>query len=75
MKKQIFILIIILLFAIKANAQTITGIVVDENSKPVIAANVVLQDSAQQNIAGIETNNYGRFILQNISPVNRYKLS
>jgi hypothetical protein len=74
MKKLIFIFIVLLL-AVNVNAQTINGTVVDEHSNPIVFANVVLQDSVNQNIAGIETNNFGKFILQNISLAGNYKLS
>ncbi|MDR2125253.1 MAG: carboxypeptidase-like regulatory domain-containing protein, partial [Prevotellaceae bacterium] len=64
MKKQIFIFIfILLLFAVKANAQTISGMVVDENQKPMELVDVVLRTADSVMIEGTATDKSGKFQL------------
>ncbi|MDR1197848.1 MAG: TonB-dependent receptor family protein [Prevotellaceae bacterium] len=75
MKKQIFILIA-LLFAVSASAQTIIGTVVDESSKPLEMVNIVLFTADSVFIEGTTTDKSGKFILQKGNEtLNRLTLS
>ena len=65
MKKQLLILFALLIIAaINANSQTISGIVVDENQKPMEAVSVVLHTADSVMIEGTATDKTGKFILQ-----------
>jgi hypothetical protein len=78
MKKTIFTLVIcIMQFAVNvmfAQYIDIKGNVIDEDSVPVISANIVLQNENSEIITGVETNSKGGFTLQNIAAGNSYIL-
>lgn len=61
--KQTLFTIISLLFAIGANAQNITGYVVDEQQQPIPYANVVLLNADSTFNMGVITAEDGRFAI------------
>ena len=61
--KRVFILFIMMALSITANAQSITGMVVDETDTPLAYANVILQKSDSTYIAGAVADTAGRFVM------------
>ena len=61
--KRVFILFIMMALSITANAQSITGMVVDETDTPLAYANVILQKSDSTYIAGAVADTAGRFTI------------
>ena len=75
--KRLFIIFITNLIVLTSFAQSfnIKGKVVDEDSIPVVSANIVLYNADNQLIQGVETNDAGEFTLQNLSAGGDYKLT
>ncbi len=61
--KRVFILFIIMALSITANAQSITGMVVDETDTPLAYANVILQKSDSTYLFGTVADTAGRFTI------------
>lgn len=61
--KRVFILFIMMALSITANAQSITGMVVDETDTPLAYANVILQRSDSTYLAGAVADTAGRFAI------------
>ena len=75
--KKFFIICLTQFIAVGTFAQgiKITGKTVDEDSIPVVSANIVLHNADNQLIQGVETNDAGEFTLQNLSGGGDYKLT
>ena len=61
--KRVFILFIMMALSITANAQSITGMVVDETDTPLAYANVILQKKDSTYLFGTVADNAGRFTI------------
>ena len=71
--KRKFIFIFIFLYGISLYGKNISGIVIDENKKPVEFANVVLHKSDDKNyLNGTTTDSSGRFELADLSEGNYF---